>query len=72
MTTNYANEKLTIAIKDHLLRVDVIPPTTEVSKLAGELAQVCLTELHKAGLDSEAIEKLFAPSALKAKAQGID
>lgn len=50
MTTNYANQKLTTAIKIHLLNVDAIPPTVEVSILASELAQVCLTELNTAGL----------------------
>ena len=71
MATNYANEKLTTAIKIHLLGVDAIPPD-ELSKLAGELAQVCLTELKAAGLDSETVENLFAPSAFKAKARGVD
>src|SRR5881397_736860 len=41
MATNYADKTLTKAIKSHLLSVDVIPPNAEVSKLAGELAQVC-------------------------------
>jgi hypothetical protein len=72
MATNYANEKLTTAIKNHLLSVDAIPPTAEVSKLAGELAQVCLTEFNTAGLGSETVENLFAPSAVKAKARGMD
>ena len=71
MTTNYADEKLTTAIKNHLLSVDAVPPTTEVSKLAGELAQVCLTELNTAGLGREAVEKLFIPSTFKAKAPGV-
>ena len=70
MATNYANEKLTTAIQNHLLDVDAFPPTREVTRLAGELAQVCLTELNTAGLGSETIEGLFAPSAFKAKAQG--
>ncbi len=43
MATNFANEKLTTAIKIHLLSVDALPPNAEVTKLAGELAQVCLT-----------------------------
>jgi len=72
MATNYANEKLTTAIKNYLLSVDAIPPGAELSKLAGEIAQVCLTELNTAGLGNETIENLFAPSALKAKAQGVD
>lgn len=72
MATNYANEKLTTAIRNHLLDVDAVPPTAEASKLARELAQVCLTELNTAGLGSETVENLFAPSALKAKARGTD
>jgi hypothetical protein len=44
MATNYANEKLTTAIKNHLLSADAIPPTADLSNLAGDLAQVCLTE----------------------------
>lgn len=46
MTTNYANEKLTTAIKNHLLSVDAIPRNAEASKLAGDLAQVCLRVLY--------------------------
>lgn len=72
MGTNYANEKLTTAIKNHLLNVDAIPPTVEVSRLASELAQVCLSELNTAGLGTEAVEPLFASSAFKAKARGVD
>ena len=72
MTTNYANERLTTAIRNHLLSVDAIPPTAEGSKLAVELAQVCLKELNTAGLDREVIEDLFAPSTFKAKARGVD
>jgi hypothetical protein len=72
MATNYAKEKITTAINNHLLTVDAIPPTAEVSKLAGELAQVCLTELNTAGLRSDTIENVFAPSAFRAKARGVD
>jgi hypothetical protein len=72
MATNYANEKLTTAIRNHLLSVDAVPPTAEASKLAGELAEVCLTELNTAGLGSETVENLFAPSAFKAKARGVN
>lgn len=71
MATNYANEKLTTAIKNHLLSVDVLPPTTEVSKLAGDLARVCLTELNTFGLGSEEVEKLFTPATFKAGARGV-
>ena len=72
MATNYANRKLTTAIKNHLLSVDAIPPTAEVAKLAGDLAQVCLTEFNAAGLESETVEEIFAPSKLKATARGVD
>jgi len=71
MPTNYADKTLTNAIKSHLLSVDVIPPNAEVSKLAGELAQVCLTELNSAGMENETIEELFAPHNLTSKARGF-
>ena len=70
MTTKYANQKLATAIRDHLLNVDAVPPTAEASRLAGELAQVCLTELKIAGLRIDKVEDLFASSADKAKARG--
>jgi len=72
MATNYANEKLTTAIRDHLLNVDAVPPNAEASRLAGELAQVCLTELKTAGLGSDTVENLFAPPALRAKARSAE
>jgi hypothetical protein len=68
MATNYANNKLTTAIKSNLLIVDAISPRAEVSKLAGELAQVYLTEFNTAGSGSETVENLFA-SAFKAKGE---
>lgn len=70
MTTKYANQKLATAIRDHLLNVDAVPPTAEASRLASELAQVCLTELKIAGLRIDRVEDLFASSADKAKARG--
>ena len=72
MATNYVNEKLALAIRNHLLDVDAVPPTAEASKLAWELAQVCLTELRTAGLGKEAAENLFAPLPFKAKAKGAN
>ena len=72
MATNYANNKLTTAIKNHLLSVDAIPPGAEMSKLAGELAQVCLTELNSAGMEGDTIEELFAPHTFTAKGRGFD
>jgi len=70
LATNYANEKLSLAIRNHLLDVDAVPPTAEASKLAGELAQVCLRQLNSAGLSVETVESLFAPPGHKAKAHG--
>ena len=72
MATNYATEKLTKAIKKYLSGVHALTPTTDLSKLAGELAQVCLTELNSAGMESDTIEELFAPQSFKATAGGID
>ena len=69
MSTNYASNKLTKAIKNHLLSVDAIPPGAEMSKLAGELAQVCLTELNSAGMEGDTIEEPFAPHTFTAKAK---
>jgi hypothetical protein len=71
MATNYANYKLSTAIKNHLLSVDVIPPNEELTKLAGELAQVCVTELNMAGLDDKTVENLFAPLAHQAEVRGV-
>lgn len=71
MATKYANERLTTVIQNHLLTVDAIPPTSEVTKLAGELAQVCLTELNTAGLNHEVVEKLFTPATFKARVPGV-
>jgi hypothetical protein len=71
MTTNYANERITAAIKKQLLQADAIPPTAEAAKLAGDLTQVVLNEFNAAGLSGEAIEKLFAPSTLTANVHGV-
>ncbi len=71
MATHFANEKLATAIRNHLLNVDAVPPNAEASRLASELAQVCLTELKMAGLGSETVENLFAPPAVKAKARDM-
>jgi hypothetical protein len=71
MATNYADEKLTAAIKNHLLSVNAVPRTAEASKLAADLAQVCLRTLYSAGFGREAIEQQFAPSTFKATARGL-
>jgi hypothetical protein len=72
MSTNFANEKLAIAIKYHVLDVDAVPLTAEASKLARELAQVCLRELNVAGLRSETVENLFTPPAFKLRTRVDD
>jgi hypothetical protein len=72
MVTNYANEKLTAAIKTHLLSVDSIALNADLSKLAGELARVCLSELNSAGMEGDTIEELFAPHTFTATARGFD
>jgi hypothetical protein len=70
MSTNYATEKVTAAIKNHLITVDAIPPNTGVTRLASELTEIVWTELSNAGLSREAVEHLFAPAAAKTKARG--
>ncbi len=72
METNYAAERLTTAIKNHLLTVDAMPPSTEVPRLAGELAQVCLSELNTVGVATETIDHLFAPAIFKTFGRGAD
>jgi hypothetical protein len=66
MTTNYANERISAAIKKQLLNADAIPPTAEATKLAGDLTQAVLDEFNAAGLSEAAIEKLFAPATFTA------
>jgi hypothetical protein len=70
MSTSYATEKVTAAIKNHLIVANAIPPTTEASRLASEITEVVWTELNNAGLSREAVENLFASTAAKAKSQG--
>jgi len=70
MSTNYATEKVTAAIKNHLINVHAIPPNTEATRLASELTEIVWTELSNAGLSRPALEHLFAPYSAKTKAQG--
>ncbi len=70
MSTNYVTEKMTAAIKNHLVTVDAIPPTAEPTRLASELTEVVWTELSNAGLSRAAVENLFASASAKTKAQG--
>jgi hypothetical protein len=70
MNTNYVTEKMTAAIKNHLVTVDAIPPIAEPTRLASELTEVVWTELSNAGLSRDALENLFASATVKTKAQG--
>lgn len=70
MSTNYVTEKMTAAIKNHLVTADAIPPIAEPTRLASELTEVVWAELINAGLSREAFENLFTPATLKTKAQG--
>lgn len=70
MGTNYVTEKLTAAIKNHLITIEAIPPIAEPIRLASELTEVVWTELSNAGLSREALENLFASAAVKTRAQG--
>ena len=70
MSSNYATEKVTAAIKSHLIAIDVLPPKTDATRLASEITEVVWTQLSNAGLSREAVEQLFAPASEKAKSQG--
>ena len=70
MITNYAKERLTAVITEHLTTVEGIPAGFDVATVATDLAQVCLTELTTAGLTAQSIESLFVPSLSKAQAGG--
>ena len=70
MSTNYATEKVTAAIKHHLITVDALPPSTEATRMASEITEVVWTELSNAGLSREAVENFFASASPKTRAQG--
>jgi hypothetical protein len=70
MSTNYATEKVTAAIRNHLITIDAVPPTTEATRLASEITEVVWTELSNAGLSRGALENLFASAYGKTRAQG--
>jgi hypothetical protein len=44
-------QKITAGIAQHLLTIDLLPPTTNVTDLAGELTQVVFDHLQEAGVD---------------------
>jgi len=70
MSTNNVTEKLTAAIRNHLVTIDAIPPIAEPTQLASELTEVVWTELGNAGLSRASLENLLTPAILKTKAQG--
>jgi hypothetical protein len=69
MSTNYVTEKITAAIRNHLLAVDIIPPTTEANRLASDLTEVVWSELIDIGLSREGVESLVVPASNKTKTQ---
>ena len=69
MTTRFASEKLTLAIRSHLIDVDAILPTSEATRLASEITEVVLVELSYAGLSREGLEHLFASATQDTKTQ---
>ena len=69
MSTNYATERVSSAIWQHLMNLDVVPPTKESARLATEITEVVWTELEYVGLTKETLENFFAVSN-KTKAQG--
>jgi hypothetical protein len=70
MSTSYATEKVTAAIRNHLITVDAVPPTMEATRLASEITEIVWSELRNAGLSRGALENLFASASGKTKAQG--
>lgn len=56
MATDYLTLKsnVTTAIKEHLMSTDLLPPSAEVTNLAGELTQAVFNQLQEAGLDAVA------------------
>jgi hypothetical protein len=67
MSTPFVSEKLTLAIRAHLLDVDLVPPNSEATRLARELTEVVMVELKSAGLSREARESLCAPVSASSK-----
>ena len=69
MATNYVNDKLEHSHQE---------PSVERGRysandrLAGEIAQICTSELNTAGLSVKTGENLFSPFALRTKARGAE
>jgi len=69
MSTNYATERVSSAIWQHLMNLDVVPPTKESARLATEITEVVWTELEYVGLTKETLENFFLANN-KTRAQG--
>jgi hypothetical protein len=67
MGTNYATERVSAAIQQHLLNLDVIPPTKESKRLANEITEIVWTELNNVGLTRETLENFFANTRTRAQ-----
>jgi hypothetical protein len=67
MSTPFVSEKLTLAIRAHLLEVDLVPPNSEATRLARELTEVVMVELRSAGLSREGWDHLCAPVSASGK-----
>ena len=70
MSANYATERITTAIRNHLLTVDAIPPNTETNRLASDITEVVWGELTGVGLSRDAVENLFISASNKTRTQG--
>ena len=70
MNTNYATERVTAAIQQHLTTVGAIPPNQEAKRLASEITELVWSELGNAGLSRETLENLFVAANSRTRAQG--
>jgi hypothetical protein len=67
MSSPFVSEKLTLAIRAHLLDVDLVPPNSEATRLARELTEVVMVELRSAGLSREGWDHLCGPVSASGK-----
>ena len=59
----------TLAIRAHLLNVDLVPPNSEATRLARELTELVMVELRSAGLSREGWDHLCAPASASGKSK---
>jgi hypothetical protein len=66
MAINYEalNNRVTTSIMAHLLNVDAVPPSTDITALAKELTVAVFAELTAAGLSQQLIEHLREPATM--------